>query len=148
MATTLAPNPSVTSDDSITDVTLTVIFSPCQPLSGRRRPSMAPPSNKGEAAMPVKEGWLTTAEAAEVLGLSQGTVKMAITRGTLKARKVRRINMITPDDLAEYRREHVGKQGWDKRRDAGYQPDPKRKARRERAQARQQQPVQPAENKE
>src|SRR5437764_10345374 len=32
MATTLAPNPSVTSDDSITDVTLTVIFSPCQPL--------------------------------------------------------------------------------------------------------------------
>ena len=96
--------------------------------------------------MPVKEGWLTTAEAAEALGLSQATVKLAITRGTLKARKVSRINMITPEDLEEYRREHLGKQGWDKRREAGYQPDPKRKARRERAKARQQQPAtEPAE---
>jgi excisionase family DNA binding protein len=86
--------------------------------------------------MPVKEGWLTTAEAAEALGLSQGTVKLAITRGTLKARKVSRINMITPEDLEEYRREHLGKQGWEKRRETGYAPDPKRKARRERAQAR------------
>jgi excisionase family DNA binding protein len=91
--------------------------------------------------MPVKEGWLTTAEAAEALGLSQATVKLAITRGTLKARKVSRINMITPEDLEEYRREHLGKQGWDKRREAGYQPDPKRKARRERLKARQQQPA-------
>jgi excisionase family DNA binding protein len=85
--------------------------------------------------MPVKEGWLTTAEAAEALGLSQGTIKLAITRGTLKARKVSRINMITPEDLEEYRREHLGKQGWDKRKDPGYQPDPKRKARRERMKA-------------
>jgi hypothetical protein len=91
--------------------------------------------------MPVKEGWLTTAETAEALGLSQGTVKLAITRGTLKARKVSRINMIAPEDLEEYRREHLGKQGWDKRREVGYEPDPKRKARRERMKARQQQPA-------
>jgi hypothetical protein len=32
MATTLAPGLSVTSDDNITDVTVSVIFSPCQPL--------------------------------------------------------------------------------------------------------------------
>jgi hypothetical protein len=32
VATTLAPNPSVTSDDSIAEVTLTVIISPCHPL--------------------------------------------------------------------------------------------------------------------
>ena len=32
MATTLAPNPSVTIGDGSTDVTLIVIFSPCQPL--------------------------------------------------------------------------------------------------------------------
>ena len=32
MATTLAPTSSVTSDDGITEVTLTVIFSPCRPL--------------------------------------------------------------------------------------------------------------------
>ena len=89
--------------------------------------------------MPVKEGWLTTAEAAEVLGLSQGTVKLAITRGTLKARKVSRINMIAPEDLEKYRREHLGKQGWDRRKEPGYEPDPKRKARRERMKARQQQ---------
>jgi excisionase family DNA binding protein len=95
--------------------------------------------------MPVKEGWLTTAEAAEALGLSQGTVKLAITRGTLKARKVSRINMITPEDLEEYRREHLGKQGWDKRREAGYEPDPKRKARRERMKAQQQPATTPAE---
>jgi excisionase family DNA binding protein len=95
--------------------------------------------------MPVKEGWLTTAEAAEVLGLSQGTVKLAITRGTLKARKVSRINMITSEDLEEYRREHLGRQGWEKRREPGYVPDPKRKARRERMRERMTvQPQQPA----
>ena len=86
--------------------------------------------------MPVKEGWLTTAEAAQALGLSQATIKLAITRGTLKAVKVSRINMITPEALEEYRREHLGKQGWDKRKDPSYAPDPKRKARRERAKAR------------
>jgi excisionase family DNA binding protein len=89
---------------------------------------------------------LTTAEAAQALGLTQPTIKLAIIRGKLKAHRVSRINMIAPEDLEEYRREHLGQQGWGKRREAGYEPDPKRKARRERLKARQQQPAtEPAE---
>jgi excisionase family DNA binding protein len=95
--------------------------------------------------MPTEQGWLTTEEAARLLGLSQQTIKGAIFHGKLKAIKVSRINMITPEALNEYRREHLGQRGWDKRRAPDYQPDPKRKARRERAKARQQQPDAPAE---
>lgn len=64
--------------------------------------------------MPTEErqGWLTTAEAAEALGLAQATVKSAIQRGALRAHKVSRIHMIDPAALEDYRREHLGKKGW------------------------------------
>jgi excisionase family DNA binding protein len=96
--------------------------------------------------MPTEQGWLTTAEAAQLLGLSQETIKGAIFHGKLKAINVARINMVTPEALEEYRREHLGQRGWDQRRAPGYEPDPKRKARRERMKARRQQPTaEPAE---
>ena len=95
--------------------------------------------------MPTEQGWLTTAEAAQQLGLSQETIKGAIFHGKLKAVKVSRINMVTPAALEEYRREHLGKRGWDKRRASGYAPDPKRKARRERMKVQQQPGTEPAE---
>lgn len=82
---------------------------------------------------------MTTAEAAEALGIAQSTIKSAIHRGKLKVVRVSRLNFITPEALEEYRREHAGRQGWDKRREPGYEPDLARKARRERLKARQQQ---------
>ena len=90
--------------------------------------------------MPTGAGWYTTAEVASILGLTQGSIKLAIAHGKLKATKVSRINMITPAALEEYRREHLNKQGWDKRKEPGYQPDPTRQARRERRKAAQHHP--------
>jgi len=89
--------------------------------------------------MPTEQGWMTTAEAAEALGIAQSTIKTIIRNGTLKVVRVSRLNFITPEALEEYRREHAGRQGWDKRREPGYEPDPTRKARRARLKARQQQ---------
>lgn len=100
------------------------------------RPLLLPSPLEVAHDMPTEHGWMTTEEVAQTLGMSQDSIRHAIARGTLKAIKVSRINMITPDALDEYRREHLHKQGWDKRKEPGYQPDPKRKARRERLKAK------------
>ncbi len=109
---------------------------------GRRPPSpsaLLPSIVEGYDSMPTNEGWMTTSEAAEALHLSLGTVQNAIKNGTLQAVKLSRVWFITPEALEEYRRAHAGRQGWDKRREPGYEPDPARKARRARLKARRQQ---------
>jgi len=97
------------------------------------------PSTVEGHEMPTEQGWMTTAEAAEALGIAQSTIKSTIHRGKLKVVRVSRLNFITPEALEEYRRAHAGRQGWDKRREPGYEPDPARKARRAQLRARQQQ---------
>jgi len=54
----------------------------------------------------------TTAEAAAQLGISHGTVKTAIVLGTLPAERINpRLNMITAEAIAAYRRDHLGRLG-------------------------------------
>jgi hypothetical protein len=54
----------------------------------------------------------TTAEAAAQLGISHGTVKTAIVLGTLPAERINpRLNMITAEAIAAYRRDHLGRRG-------------------------------------
>jgi excisionase family DNA binding protein len=87
----------------------------------------------------VLEGeWMTIDAVAATLGLHRDTVLRAIRDGKLEARKVSRVWFITPAAVEAYRGAHLGRQGWDKRREPGYQPDPKRKARRERLKAHRQ----------
>lgn len=111
---------------------------------GHRPPSLSallPSIVEGDDSMPTHEGWMTTSEAAEALHLSLGSVQNAIKNGTLRAVKLSRVWFITPEALDEYRREHAGRQGWDKRRQPGYEPDPVRKSRRLRQQAREAAPA-------
>ncbi len=54
----------------------------------------------------------TTAEAAAQLGISHGAVKTAIVLGTLPAERINpRLNMITAEAIAAYRRDHLGRRG-------------------------------------
>ncbi len=54
----------------------------------------------------------TTAEAAAQLGISQATVKTAVSLGTLRAERVNpRLNLITAEAIEEYRGDHLGRQG-------------------------------------
>ena len=85
--------------------------------------------------------WMTVDAAAAALGLHRETVLHAIRDGKLEARKVSRVWFITPTAVDAYRAAHLGRRGWDRRKEPGYVPDRKRKARRERLKARQQQPA-------
>ena len=76
--------------------------------------------------MPIERGFLTVREAAETLGLTQSAIRRAIFDGTMEAEKIgRRLNVIAPEAVDRYRREHLGRKGWDKRRDPGLQPSPR-----------------------
>ena len=71
---------------------------------------------KGGLRVPKDEGegrdLFTTAEAAAQLGITQATVKTAITLGTWKVVRIHaRLNMVTAAAIEEYRREHLGQQG-------------------------------------
>ena len=89
--------------------------------------------------------WMTIDAAAAALGLHRETVLRAVRDGKLEARKVSRVWFITPAAVDAYRATHLGRRGWDRRKAPDYQPDPKRKARRERMRARQQPALRPAE---
>ncbi len=54
----------------------------------------------------------TTAEAAAQLGIAHDTVRGAIRAGTLAVVRVTpRLNMVTADAIAAYRRDHLGRVG-------------------------------------
>ena len=75
--------------------------------------------------MSSERTWLTTAEAARELGLAHSTIRQAIMRGRLQAEKVGpRLNVVMREELERYRREHLGKQGWDKRHAPEFEPSP------------------------
>ena len=76
--------------------------------------------------MPIN-GYYTTAEAAEILGLSPGSVRGAVTRGVLKVEKIARRSLIPAAELERYKREIQGTQGWDKRKQPDYTPNTKHK---------------------
>ena len=48
---------------------------------------------------------MTLTEAAEVLGIEPGTLRVQIHKGKLKARKVGRDWTVTPKEVERYRRE-------------------------------------------
>lgn len=52
---------------------------------------------------------MTTAEVAERLGIAEGTVRVQIAKGKLRARKVGRDWNITPAEVERYRRESRGR---------------------------------------
>jgi excisionase family DNA binding protein len=75
--------------------------------------------------MPITRDFLTIPEAAEELGVDPSTLRHAARKGTLKAELLRpRLLAVTREELDRYKREHHGKQGWDKRNTADYTPSP------------------------
>jgi Helix-turn-helix domain len=95
--------------------------------------------------MPIN-GYYATAEAAEVLGLSQSALKDAARRGALQVVQIAGRNLITHAEMERYRRDHLGRGGWAARKAPGYEPN-RRQSRNQRAYrerkkaARQQQPA-------
>jgi len=71
-------------------------------------------TTRGRTCVQEGEGrtLFTTAEAAAQLGISHGTIKTAIVLGTLPAERINpRLNMITAEAIAAYRRDHLGRRG-------------------------------------
>ena len=54
---------------------------------------------------------MTLSEAAEVLGLHPGTLRLQIANGKLRARKVGPVWVVTSAEVERYRRESLGKPG-------------------------------------
>jgi excisionase family DNA binding protein len=73
--------------------------------------------------LPTDGEWYTVSQAARELGLTPGTVRYLIAHGRIKARQITpRLNAVSAEEIARYRREHLGRQGWDKRRAPEYRP--------------------------
>jgi excisionase family DNA binding protein len=51
---------------------------------------------------------MTLAEAAKVLGVDPGTLRVQIHKGKLKGRKIGPIWTVTPKEVERYRRESLG----------------------------------------
>lgn len=98
---------------------------------------------QGQERPKMTRDWYTTSEAAHELGLSASAMRDAVRRGAIRVERIHgRLNGIRPDELARYREEHQGGNGWDKRRDPAYQPSKGAqyaRAYRERRRAAQQQ---------
>lgn len=52
-----------------------------------------------------RESYLTTPEAAEILGVAAGTVRAQVSRGNLSAQKIGRDNYIAQSEIERYQRE-------------------------------------------
>src|SRR3954470_8062228 len=100
--------------------------------------------------MPIGE-YYTTKEAAELLGLTHGSVRDAVYRGALHAEQIARRSLIPLAEIERYQKEVQNTQGWDKRREPGYTPNEKQRTyqqayyQRRKAARRQQPAAQPAE---
>ena len=102
--------------------------------------------------MPI-DGYYTTQEAADLLGLSHAAVKHAVWRGAIQAEQVARRHLIPEAEMERYGREVQGRQGWEKRKQPDYQPNQKQRKYQQayyqrRKAARKQPATEPAENKE
>jgi excisionase family DNA binding protein len=101
--------------------------------------------------MPTIEGYYSTKEAADALGLSHHTMRDAVRRGVIAARKVARRSLIPAAEVERYRAEHLAQRGWDKRKQPDYIPSGKQREYQKRyyerrKAARKQQPAtEPAE---
>lgn len=86
--------------------------------------------------MPLIEGdYLTISETATLLGVSQGAVRVAITRGTLRAEPIEglpHVKLIARPEAERYMRERADR-GWDKRRTGETDQEPSQAAQRSRA---------------
>lgn len=51
---------------------------------------------------------LTLSQAAELLGLSPGTLRVQVERGALRARKLGTFWTVTPAEVERYRQDHLG----------------------------------------
>ena len=102
--------------------------------------------------MPVN-GYYSTKEAAEMLGLSHAAVKHAVWRGAIQAEQIARRHFISAAEIERYRREVQGRQGWEKRKQPDYQPNQTQRKYQQtyyqrKKERRQQQPArEPAEDK-
>ena len=101
--------------------------------------------------MPVN-GYYSTKEAAEILGLTHAAVKHAVWRGAIQAEQLARRHLIPLAEIERYRREVQGTQGWDKRKQPDYQPNAKQRqyqrAYYQRRKAARQQPATEAAEKD
>jgi hypothetical protein len=77
-------------------------------------------------------GYYSTAEAAAALGISQSAVKDAIGRHALAVIRSAGRNFISGAEIERYRCAHLGRGGWQTRRQPGYVPN-ERRAERQRA---------------
>jgi excisionase family DNA binding protein len=97
--------------------------------------------------MPEIEGYYTTKEAADELGLSHVTMRDAVRRGVFKGvKKLPRRTLIPAAEVQRYKDERLGQLGWDKRKAPDYTPNEKlrvyqRAYYQRRKAARQQQPA-------
>jgi excisionase family DNA binding protein len=102
--------------------------------------------------MPI-DGYYTTKEAADLLGLSHAAVKHAVWRGAIQAVQIARRHLIPAAEIERYRREVRGRQGWEKRKQPDYQPNQTQRKYQQayyqrRKAARKQPATEPAEDKE
>lgn len=73
--------------------------------------------------MPIERNFFTPSEAASMLGITRSQIYRAIHDDTLKAEKLSpRLVAIAPEEVERYRREHLGKRGWNARRQPIHEP--------------------------
>jgi excisionase family DNA binding protein len=77
--------------------------------------------------MPIN-GYYTTKEAAELLGLTHAAVKHAVWRGAIQAQQIARRHLIPLAEVERYAKEVQGTQGWERRKQPDYQPNEKQRA--------------------
>jgi excisionase family DNA binding protein len=70
--------------------------------------------------------YYTTTEAASRLGVRPGTVRDAVARGALVARRLDELrrNVIAEEELARYEALHAGRKGWTTRKAPDHEPSP------------------------